>query len=121
FETDPKLPSDKLWLAARKQKGATTKGVTGKLDISGVELIINCAEEPPGNFELKLKQYLTQIGLKFRPVLVLPAADGAKSSEKPDLATDGARPSASPSGPTPETAEASQSAATDSPDGAISK
>ena len=84
FETHHILAPDKLWLAARKQKGTTNRGVKGTLDVSGVSVKITCDAEPPGNFELKLKQHFAQLGIKMKPEIILPGAGAPPAAQAAD-------------------------------------
>ncbi len=81
IEADPRLPADNLKKKARKRDGATPKGVTGKLKINGTSIEVTCLEEPPGGIESKFKQYLAKIGVKMKPVLIVPQEEAAEAVE----------------------------------------
>ncbi len=81
IEADPRLPAKNLKKKAKKRVGATPKGVMGKLKVNGTNIEITCLEEPPGGMETKFKQYLTKIGVKMKPILIVPQSEEAPVDE----------------------------------------
>jgi hypothetical protein len=77
---NPALTGDKLFPRAKKRDGATQKGFYGKLSVAGNTLNVMPECEVPGGFDLKLKKYLSDVGLKLKPEF---AAAGTGDSAAP--------------------------------------
>jgi len=77
IEADPRLPVENLFKKARKRDGATPKGVMGLLNVKGTDIELVLTEEPPGGLEMKLRQYLTSLGVKMKPTFIVPGAENA--------------------------------------------
>jgi hypothetical protein len=82
IEADPRLPIDSLLKKVRKADGATPKWVKGRLSVKGSAIQFDLAEEMPGGFDTKFKQYLTKLGVKMKPNFSLPdVVDGEKKAD----------------------------------------
>ncbi len=88
LETDPRLPAENVKKKAKKKDGATAKGILGTLKVQGTKIEFRCAEEPPGGTETRIKQWLSLMGLKLKPILILPGEEDANAKAKGSSGAD---------------------------------